>query len=117
MANILILGAGAMGSAFTFPCIDNKHKVILCEPYNNFLIKKIKSKINLLFKDFNAEFLKRAEGDVHFECNEGDKIKALVDKVIKTKTRCNEIINVVAYVPSKLQDEPVAKFKLTLSLK
>ena len=78
---------------------------------------KIKSKINLLFKDFNAEFLKRAEGDVYFECNEGDKIKALVDKVIKTKTRCNEIINVVAYVPSKLQDEPVAKFKLTLSLK
>ena len=72
---------------------------------------KIKSKINLLFKDFNAEFLKRAEGDVYFECNEGDKIKALVDKVIKTKTRCNEIINVVAYVPRKLQDEPVAKFK------
>ncbi len=78
---------------------------------------KTNTKINLIFKDFNAEFLKRAEGDVHFECNEGDKIKSLIDKVIKTKTRCNEIINVTAYVPSKLEDEPVAKFRLTLSLK
>jgi len=29
MANILILGAGAMGSAFTFPCVDNGHNVSL----------------------------------------------------------------------------------------
>tara|TARA_Y100001970_G_scaffold50742_1_gene64207 strand:+ start:9878 stop:10348 length:471 start_codon:yes stop_codon:yes gene_type:complete len=77
---------------------------------------KINRKINLLFKDFNAEFLKRAEGDVHFECNEGQKIKALIQKVIDTKTRCNEEINVIAYVPSMLE-EPVARFKLTLSLK
>ena len=27
MANILILGAGAMGTAFAYPCIDNKHDV------------------------------------------------------------------------------------------
>ena len=77
---------------------------------------KMNRKINLLFKDFNAEFLKRAEGDVHFECNEGQKIKALIQKVIDTKTRCNEEINVIAYVPSMLE-EPVARFKLTLSLK
>ena len=77
---------------------------------------KINREINLLFKDFNAEFLKRAEGDVHFERNEGQKIKALIQKVIDTKTRCNEEINVIAYVPSMLE-EPVARFKLTLSLK
>ena len=29
MSKILIIGAGAMGSAFTFPCIDNKHEVTL----------------------------------------------------------------------------------------
>ena len=46
MANILIIGAGAMGSAFAFPCIDNKHKVTLCEPYSNSLVKKILSKKN-----------------------------------------------------------------------
>jgi len=27
MANILVLGAGSMGSAFSFPCSDNKHSV------------------------------------------------------------------------------------------
>ena len=27
MANILILGAGSMGSAFSFPCSDNNHAV------------------------------------------------------------------------------------------
>ena len=40
MKKILIIGAGAMGSAFAFPCIENRHKVTLCEPYNNLLIKK-----------------------------------------------------------------------------
>ena len=27
MANILILGAGSMGTAFSFPCSDNNHSV------------------------------------------------------------------------------------------
>ena len=44
-------------------------------------------------------------------------IKKMIDKVLKDKTRVNELINVVAYVPSKLADEPVAKFSLTLSIK
>jgi glycerol-3-phosphate dehydrogenase (NAD(P)+) len=34
MKKILIIGAGAMGAAFTIPCLDNNHKVTLCEPYN-----------------------------------------------------------------------------------
>ena len=29
MANILILGAGAMGTAFSFPCSDNNHDVTI----------------------------------------------------------------------------------------
>ncbi len=47
MKNILVLGAGAMGAAFTVPCIYNKHKVTLCEPYNHSLVKKILSKKNI----------------------------------------------------------------------
>ena len=27
MAKIIIIGAGVMGSAFTLPCVDNKHDV------------------------------------------------------------------------------------------
>ena len=34
MKKILIIGGGAMGSAFTFPCIDNKNEVTITEPYN-----------------------------------------------------------------------------------
>ena len=80
-------------------------------------IRKSKRKINLLFKDFHADFLKRAEGDVHFKCDEGEKIKSLVEQVISTANRCNTPINVTAYVPNKLGEQPVAKFILTLSLK
>ena len=81
------------------------------------LVSKSKHKIIPIFKDLKADFLKRAEGDVHFVCNEGEKIKKMIDKVLKDKIRVNELINVVAYVPSKLADEPVAKFSLTLSIK
>jgi len=43
MKSILIIGAGAMGAAFSVPCIDNKHKVTLSEPYDFKLINKINS--------------------------------------------------------------------------
>ena len=44
MKNILIIGAGAMGAAFSIPLIDNGHSVVLTEPHNFRLIKKINSK-------------------------------------------------------------------------
>ena len=46
MKKVLIIGAGAMGAAFSFPLADNNHKVTLTEPYNvkltNQLLKKKK---------------------------------------------------------------------------
>ena len=81
------------------------------------LIKKSKTKIIPIFKDLKADFLKRAEGDVHFVCNEGEKINKMIEKEINKKIRVNQLINVIAYVPEKLGDEPVAKFSLTLSIK
>ncbi len=44
MRKILIIGGGAMGSAFTFPCIDNKNEVTITEPYNKTFIKYLSSK-------------------------------------------------------------------------
>ena len=44
MRKILIIGGGAMGSAFTFPCIDNKNEVTITEPYNKTFIKNLSSK-------------------------------------------------------------------------
>ena len=44
MKKILIIGGGAMGSAFTFPCIDNKNEVTITEPYNKTFIRNLSSK-------------------------------------------------------------------------
>jgi acyl-coenzyme A thioesterase PaaI-like protein len=74
-------------------------------------------KVALVFKDFHAEFLKRAEGDVHFTCTQGAQVRALVAQALASGERENLAVNVIATVPSKLGDEPVAKFALTLSLR
>lgn len=42
------------------------------------LIKQHPQRISLVFKDFQAAFFKRAEGDVHFTCEQGKAIAELV---------------------------------------
>ena len=80
-------------------------------------IQESKVKVQLIFKDFHAEFLKRAEGDVVFACEQGRELRAAVAEAIRTGERVNTAVQVVATVPSKFGNEPVAKFQLTLSLK
>jgi hypothetical protein len=80
------------------------------------LIQASKSKIALIFKDFHADFLKRAEGDVHFVCEDGIAIQNLVNTAEETGERQNLPVNIIATVP-EISDEPVAKFVLTLSIK
>ena len=75
-----------------------------------------KQKVALSFKDFHAEFLKRAEGDVHFVCTQIPELKKFVAEVIASGERMNFPVNIVAIVPSEGL-APVAKFILTLSLK
>jgi acyl-coenzyme A thioesterase PaaI-like protein len=79
-------------------------------------IQNSKKKVALSFKDFHAEFLKRAEGDVHFVCKQVPEIKQFVQDVIKSGERMNFPIYIEAIVPTVGQD-PVATFTLTLSLK
>ena len=43
MKKILIVGGGAMGSAFTIPCLENNNKVIITEPYSERFIKDLTS--------------------------------------------------------------------------
>ncbi len=75
-----------------------------------------KKKVALSFKDFHAEFLKRAEGDVYFKCTQIPEIRKFVSDVIASGERMNFPVEIVASVPS-LGEEVVAKFILTLSLK
>ena len=81
------------------------------------VFKKSNKKIIPIFKDFYADYLKRAEGDVHFVCTEGFKIRKMVQDTIDSNSRINGKICVDAFVPDKFGSDPVAKFTLTLSLK
>lgn len=78
---------------------------------------KWKLPVSLVFKSFKCEFLKRAEDDVHFVCEEGARITEQFHKCVKSGERNSFPVHVTAYVPKKLGTEPVARFELELSLK
>lgn len=70
-------------------------------------------KISLIFKSFKADFLRRAEGDTLFVCEQGHDMDAMIAKVIATGERVSEPFKGQALV----NGEVVAEFELTLSLK
>jgi uncharacterized protein DUF4442 len=76
-----------------------------------------KQRINFIFKDMKANFLKRAEGEVWFTNNDGPVIQDLIRRALESGERQEATVHVAATVPSKLGDEPVATFELTLSIK
>lgn len=80
------------------------------------LIQEGGNDINLVFKDFHAQFLKRAEGDTVFYCEDGQGVADLVRRARESGERVDMPVHVVARVPS-LGPEDVARFTLTLSLK
>lgn len=71
-------------------------------------------KISLAFKSFSAEFLKRAESDVYFTCEQGIIIHDMIKISKKEGKRMNQHIDVVA---KNTSFETVATFKMELSLK
>src|SRR5262245_58366149 len=96
----LCVGADLAGGLLALRCIEESGR-----------------KISLIFKDVAGRFLKRAEGDAIFTCEDGDAISELVHRVIASGEREERPVRVVVTVPEKLGDEPVAEFVLTLSLK
>ena len=81
------------------------------------IIKKSKKNIVLIFKDLKSSFIKRAEGETLFTCNHTKEIAAAVKKVVDSKQRVNIEVPIIATVPEKFGDEPVAEFTITLSMK
>lgn len=74
-------------------------------------------KVHLSFKDFHADFIRRAEGDTYFTCVQGSEIIEFIDRSIQRPgQRMNMPVHVTATVPDKSGEEPVAKFTLTLSV-
>jgi acyl-coenzyme A thioesterase PaaI-like protein len=81
------------------------------------LIMSRHRKVQILFKDARAEFLKRADGDVVFRTRDGEKIRTAVEEADRTGERVTIPVEVTATVPKKYGDEPVARFTLGLSVK
>jgi len=71
-------------------------------------------KISLAFKAVQGQFLKRAETDVVFVCKQGKIVSDCLQVSKKTGERINQDLLVEAF---NLQDELVATFTMTLSLK
>jgi acyl-coenzyme A thioesterase PaaI-like protein len=81
-------------------------------------IKRSGGNVSLVFKSFQATFLKRPESDVYFICEAGQSIRDQVRRALESETRITEPMVIQAAV--KLADgtfEPVADFTLELSLK
>jgi acyl-coenzyme A thioesterase PaaI-like protein len=76
-----------------------------------------KQKVSLSFKEFNAKFLKRAEGDTYFTCTQGIEVEKFVQKILSQEEREEMPLEIIATCPDKFGDEPVATFTLLLSLK
>lgn len=79
--------------------------------------RKAGGRVAVIFKDMRVEFVKRAEADVHFACEQGREISELIAKADASGERQNLPVHVVATVPKLFASEPVARFTLTLSVK
>ncbi|MEW5853319.1 MAG: DUF4442 domain-containing protein [Myxococcota bacterium] len=73
------------------------------------------NRVKLVFRDMRADFLKRCDGDTWFTCRDGQVVRALVDRALRSGERESATLTVVATVPSRFGDEPVARFAMQLS--
>lgn len=73
--------------------------------------------LDFLFKDFKANFLKRAEGDVLFRCEDGEAIRKMIEEAFESGERKSATFKSYATTPAKTGEEHVADFEITLSVK
>lgn len=102
--NVMYFGALAMGAELSIALKAVQE------------IQKSGMRIDFLFQDFEAQFLKRAEGHAHCVCLEAAKVTAMIEKAKTSPDRISEKLSGYAYVPS-ISEEPVMTYKLTLSVK
>ena len=76
-----------------------------------------KCNVSLVFKSFQAQFLRRPESDVYFICQEGEQVKAMIEESKTTGERVTKPIHIKAYTDYPGQTEEVANFILELSVK
>lgn len=101
--NVMYFGALSMGAELSVAatCVDAIHKS--------------GQRIDFLFKEFDAQFLKRADGHVLFVCDQAASVRELVEKACGSSERLEKEFEGYAYVQGK--NEPVMKYKVTLTMK
>ncbi len=77
---------------------------------------KSDKKVSFIFKDFNAQFLKRADAGTYFCCSEASAVKELVKKAETSVERVEQKFSGYAYTNTSSK-EPIFTYELTLSLK
>ncbi len=80
----------------------------------NLNIKNVNSTV--VFKDFKANFIRRANSDVFFICKDREIINDSINLATEKRERVNFPVRVVATQDLNKID-PVAEFKLTVSIK
>lgn len=70
--------------------------------------------MSMAFKSMQAQFLKRAEGDVFFESKDGRVIREMIEVSRQTGERVNRMVEVSAV---NIKGELVAHFKMEISIK
>jgi acyl-coenzyme A thioesterase PaaI-like protein len=81
------------------------------------LILSSHRKVELLFTEMKAEFLKRADSDVHFRSSQVREVTAAVRRAEETGERVTVPIEIVATCPRTRGPEPVARFTLWITFK
>ncbi len=79
-------------------------------------IRQTGRRVSFVFQSVQADFLRRPDGTVHFTCEDGAAVAAVIDKTIATGEREAIDVPVVCTVPSH-SEEPVARFVMRLSVK
>lgn len=79
-------------------------------------IEESRQRIDFIFKDFSAEFLKRADGHVLFICEEADLVRKLIEDAVASPDRCEKTMKGRAVLESD-PNVVVMNYTLTLSVK
>ncbi len=73
-------------------------------------------RIDFIFKDFKCEFLKRADEHVHFSCDAGAEVTALIEEAAQIGDRISRTFTGKAYLANR-PNEVVMTYALTLSVR
>lgn len=102
---VMYFGALAMGAelSIALKCLE--------------AISRSGQKIDFIFKDFEAQFHRRADSHVHFICEQAAAVENLIHRATATSDRLTETFEGFALLPEDESQEPVMTYKLTLSVR